>query len=35
MLGPKGEILRAWLVVNGVSTGADVIILPLSLLAWF
>ena len=33
MLGPRGEVLRVWLVLDDVSTGADAIILPLFLLS--
>ena len=33
ILGPRGEGLRVWLVVDEVSTGVDEIILPLFLLA--
>ena len=33
ILGPRGERLRVWLVVDEVSTGVDTIILPLLLLA--
>ena len=31
MLGPRGEVLRVWLVLDDVSTGVDAIILPLFL----